>query len=91
MPFRLTIEDTFEIRGRGLVVTGKVESGSVVVGQSIQIASPDGSTRYVTQIAGLEAFHKQLSEAQAGQNIGVLLGGLTKNQITRGMIITDQP
>ena len=87
--FHLTIQDVFMIKGRGLVVTGKVDSGSLQVGQRIQISSPDGSQHYDSQVKGLEAFRKQISLAQTGDNVGILLGGLTKDQIKSGMVITQ--
>src|SRR5262245_18896627 len=68
--FRLTIEDVFDIRGRGLVATGKVDSGSLQVRQRIQIASPDGSQRYESRVKVLEAFHKEIQTAQTGDNVG---------------------
>ncbi len=86
--FRLTIEDTFSIKGRGLVVTGKVESGGISVGQRVKIASLDGSEQYQSQVSGLEMFHKQLPSVQAGDNVGIMLADLTKDQVKRGMIIT---
>lgn len=88
--FRLTIQDVFMIKGRGLVVTGKVETGSVQVGQQIVITSPDGPERYESQVKGLETFHKTIETAQTGDNVGVMLDGLTKNQIKPGMIITQR-
>lgn len=87
--FRMTIQDTFDIRGRGLVVTGRVESGSVVIGQQVGISAPDGSQTFVTQIGGLEAFHRELVTANAGDHVGILLPGLTKAQIKPGMIIVS--
>src|SRR5262249_9134484 len=86
--FRLTIDDIFSIKGRGLVVTGKVDSGSIMVGQRIQIASSDGSAQFQSQVRGLEMFHKQTQTAQAGDNVGILLSDLTKDQLKPGMIIT---
>lgn len=86
--FRLTIQDTFLIKGRGLVVTGKVESSSLEVGQKVQITSPDGLEHYETQVVGVEAFHQQQTTAQAGQNVGLLLKGLTREQIKPGMLVT---
>lgn len=87
--FRLTIADTFNIRDRGLVVTGKVENGMITVGQRVQITSPDGAQRYETQVTSLEAFNKTLQSASAGDHVGILLANLTKDQIKPGMIITS--
>src|SRR5262245_55164863 len=86
--FRLTIEAIFSIKGRGLVVTGKVESGSILVGQRIQIALSDGSAPLQSQVRGLEMFHKQTQLAEAGENVGILLSDLTKDQIKPGMVVT---
>src|SRR5579859_5123832 len=86
--FRLTIQDVFSIKGRGMVVTGAVETGALSVGQTIQIAAPDGTTVYQTKVNGLETFHRQVKQTQAGDNVGVLLDGLTKDQIKPGMVIT---
>jgi len=86
--FRLTVQDTFQIRGRGFVVTGKVESGELAVGQTIQIASPDGLEHYETKVMGLEAFHQQIRRAEEGQDVGILLAGLTKDQVKAGMVVT---
>jgi len=88
--FRLTVQDTFQIRGRGFVVTGNVESGELSVGQMIQFTSPDGLQHYETKVLGLEAFHQQLNRAEAGQNIGILIGGLTHDQIKAGMVVTSR-
>lgn len=89
--FYLTIQDTFGIKGRGLVVVGKIERGVITVGQAVQISSPDGMQRYETQVKGLEAFHRPLESASAGDNVGILLADLTKDQIKPGMIVISTP
>ena|SRR5258708_7848740 len=90
-PFRLTIQDTFTIKGRGLVVTGRVESGVLAIGQMVQLASPDGSEHYDAKVTGLEAFHRQIAQAQTGDNVGVMLSGFSKDQVKPGMIMTISP
>jgi hypothetical protein len=82
--FHFTIEDTFGIKGRGLVVTGKVLGGSITVGQRLHVIAADG-TRYETNAKSIEAFKKPLKMAQAGDYIGILLPGLTKEQVKKGM------
>jgi elongation factor Tu len=86
--FSLTIQDIFNIKGRGMVVVGRIERGSIIVGQRIQISSPDGTQRYETEVAGLEMFHQSVNSASAGDNVGILFKNLT-DQIERGMIITS--
>ena len=84
--FRLTIADVFFIKGRGIVVTGTVESGTLKVGDKIQIARAGGSPRSVT-VTGIEQFRKLLTEAQAGDDIGVLLRGIEKQDIQKGDVL----
>jgi translation elongation factor EF-Tu-like GTPase len=86
--FRLVIEDVFAIKGRGTVVTGKIETGSVTVGQHVRCTSPDGLNSFETSVQGIEAFHESIMQAQTGDNIGILLQGITKDQVQRGMIIS---
>ena len=82
--FRLTVEDVFVIRNRGVVATGRVESGSLRVGDTVRI---DGALE--ARVDGIEAFRKVINEAQAGDNIGVLFRGLEKNQLNRGSVLTS--
>lgn len=84
-PFLMPIEDVFSISGRGTVATGRVERGVVKVGDKIQIVGL-GDTRD-TIATGLEMFNKTLEEARAGENVGILLRGLDKNAIERGMVL----
>jgi len=81
--FRMTVEDVFSIRGRGTVVTGQIESGTLKVGDEITLSRPGAANRSAV-VAGIEQFRKQLTEAQAGDNIGVLLRGLEKKDIQHG-------
>jgi elongation factor Tu len=85
--FRMTVEDVFSIKGRGVVATGRVESGQIQVGDEIQIATQSGSQKKAT-VTGVEAFRKQLTQAGAGDNIGVLLRGVVKGDVNRGDILT---
>jgi elongation factor Tu len=82
--FRLTVDDVFSIRGRGTVVTGEVELGSVRVGDEIRI---DGGG--AVRVDGIESFRKLLDEAQAGQNVGLLFSSLSRDDVSRGAVISD--
>jgi elongation factor Tu len=81
--FRMTVEDVFYIRGRGTVVTGQVEAGTLNLSDEIHIRRPGALSRTVV-VAGIEMFRKQLTQAQAGDNVGVLLRGLDKKDVQRG-------
>jgi len=85
-PFLMAIEDVFSITGRGTVSTGRIERGSVLVGDTVELVglSP---TRNVT-VTGLEMFQKTLDKGLAGDNIGVLLRGVQKNDVARGMVLS---
>lgn len=87
-PFLLSIEDVFSITGRGTVVTGKIERGIVNTGESINILG--FNTNKTATIIGLEMFQKTLDKAEAGDNIGVLLRGVQKHEIKRGMVLTKK-
>ena len=82
--FLMAIEDVFSITGRGTVATGRVERGVVTVGDVVEIVGL-GDTREVT-VTGLEMFQKTLDESVAGDNVGVLLRGIQKDEIERGMV-----
>ena len=84
-PFLLPIEDIFSITGRGTVVTGKIERGIIKVGDSINILGFN-NTKLATVI-GLEMFQKTLNIAEAGDNVGILLRGIQKNDVRRGMVL----
>ena len=84
-PFMMPVEDVFSIKGRGTVVTGKVDRGIVKVGDTIEIVGLR-ETR-TTTVTGLEMFHKQLDEAQAGDNCGALLRGIERDDVERGMVL----
>lgn len=85
-PFLLAIEDIFSITGRGTVVTGRVERGKVSLGDSIEIVGMTEKTRKAV-VTGVEMFRKTLDEAQAGDNIGVLLRGIEKDEVERGQVL----
>ncbi len=84
-PFLLPVEDVFSISGRGTVVTGRVERGSIKMNDKIEIVGL-GETRE-TVATGLEMFQKELDHADAGENVGVLLRGIGKDEIRRGQIL----
>lgn len=85
--FLMAIEDVFSITGRGTVATGRVERGVLKSGQSVELVGL-GSTKTVT-VTGLEMFQKTLDETVAGDNVGVLLRGVQKDEIQRGMVIAS--
>ena len=84
-PFLMSIEDVFSISGRGTVVTGRVERGIIKPGQEVEIVGL-GSTRK-TVATSIEMFRKILDEGRAGDNIGVLLRGIGKDEVERGMVL----
>jgi len=84
-PFLLPIEDIFSITGRGTVVTGRVERGTVKVGEEVEIVG-FGETRR-TVVTGVEMFRKILDQAQAGDNVGCLLRGIGKDEVERGQVL----
>ncbi len=86
-PFLMPIEDVFSISGRGTVVTGRIERGKIKVNDKIQIVGIR-ETRD-TVVTGLEMFQKSLDEAFAGENVGVLLRGIEKNDVERGMVLVS--
>ncbi len=85
-PFLLAIEDIFSITGRGTVVTGRVERGKISLGDPIEIVGMTEKTRKAVA-TGVEMFRKTLDEAQAGDNIGVLLRGIEKDEVERGQVL----
>ena len=84
-PFLMPVEDVFSITGRGTVATGRIESGIVKVGENIEIVGMDADQKSVC--TGVEMFRKILDEGQAGDNAGILLRGIEKDQIQRGQVI----
>ena len=86
LPFLMPIEDVFTISGRGTVVTGRVERGTVKVGDKVEIVGlKEESTE--TTVTGTEMFHKTLEYAEAGDNVGCLLRGITKKEVERGQVL----
>jgi elongation factor Tu len=81
----LPIEDVFSISGRGTVVTGRVESGIVKVGEEIEIVGMKDTTK--TTVTGVEMFRKLLDEGRAGDNVGVLLRGTKREDVERGQVL----
>ena len=85
-PFLLPVEDVFSISGRGTVATGRVERGTVKVSDTVEIIGLT-EERKTTVITGVEMFHKQMDQAEAGDNVGLLLRGIAKNDIERGQVL----
>ncbi len=84
--FRMTVEDVFSIRNRGTVVTGKIESGTLKAGDEVYIQR-SGATSSKTVVTAIEMFRKQLNEAGAGDNVGVLLRNIDKSGVQRGDVL----
>jgi elongation factor Tu len=85
-PFLMPVEDVFSISGRGTVVTGRIERGIVKVGEEIEIVGM-GETRK-TVVTGVEMFRKLLDQGQAGDNVGILLRGVKREEVERGMVLS---
>jgi len=81
--FRMTVEDVFVIRNRGVVATGRVESGALRIGDTVQI---DGAVE--ARVYGIEMFRKSIDAATVGDNIGVLFSDVEKGQLDRGSVLT---
>jgi elongation factor Tu len=84
-PFLMPIEDIFSISGRGTVVTGRIERGKVKVGEEVEIVGFRETRK--TVVTGVEMFKKQLDEGLAGDNAGLLLRGIPKEDVERGMVL----
>jgi len=85
-PFLMPVEDVFSIEGRGTVVTGRIESGMVKVGDEVSIVGLREEPMKTT-VTGIEMFNKSLKEGQAGDNAGILLRGTKKEEVERGMVL----
>ena len=85
-PFLMPVEDVFSITGRGTVATGRIETGVIHTGDEVQIIGL-GAEGLKSVVTGVEMFRKILDEGQAGDNVGLLLRGIDKNEIKRGMVI----
>jgi len=84
-PFLMPIEDVFSIKGRGTVVTGKIETGIIKVGEEVEIVGIRETGK--STVTGVEMFHKLLDEGQAGDNAGILLRGLEREDVERGQVL----
>jgi len=85
-PFLMSIEDVFSIKGRGTVVTGRIDRGTIKVGEEVEIIGLQEEIMKTT-CTGVEMFHKLLSQGQAGDNVGVLLRGIGREEVSRGMVL----
>jgi elongation factor Tu len=85
-PFLMPVEDVFSIKGRGTVVTGRVERGILTKGENIEIIGLREEV-IVTTVTGIEMFHRELDQAQAGDNAGILLRGTQREEVERGMVL----
>lgn len=83
--FRMTVEDVFFIRGRGTVVTGQIESGTLRKGDEVYLNGQGGSRR--TVVTGIEMFRRILDQAQAGDNVGLLLRDVPKEDVQHGDVL----
>ena len=84
-PFLMSVEDVFSIKGRGTVVTGRIERGKVKVNEEIEIVGLRDTKKSI--VTGVEMFRKSLDEGQAGDNVGVLLRGIEKDDVERGQVL----
>ena len=84
-PFLMPIEDVFSIKGRGTVATGRIEQGTIHINDEVEIVGLKETQKSV--VTGIEAFHKTLNQGQAGDNAGLLLRGIEREQIERGQVI----
>jgi len=85
-PFLMPVEDVFSITGRGTVATGRIERGAIKVGDEVEIVGFDERSRK-TVATGVEMFRKIMTEAEAGDNVGVLLRGVDRDSIERGQVL----
>jgi elongation factor Tu len=85
LPFMMAIEDVFSIKGRGTVVTGRVDRGTLKKGEEIEIVGIKETQK--TVVTGIEMFHKELDSAQAGDNAGILLRGINRDEVERGQVL----
>ena len=84
-PFLMPVEDVFSIKGRGTVVTGRIETGVIKIGEEIEIVGIKDTVKSV--VTGVEMFHQQLEQGQAGDNVGLLLRGIEKEDVQRGQVL----
>jgi len=88
-PFLMPVEDIFSIKGRGTVVTGRIERGVVELNQEIDIVGMQ-EDKIDTVVTGIEMFNKTLDRGEAGDNAGILLRGVKKEEVSRGMVLAEQ-
>ena len=86
-PFLMPIEDVFSIEGRGTVVTGRIDRGKIKINDEVEIVGIRDTQK--TVVTGVEMFNKQLEEGQAGDNAGLLLRGLKKEDVERGQVLAE--
>jgi elongation factor Tu len=86
LPFLMPVEDVFSIKGRGTVATGRIERGIIKINDEIEIVGLRATKKAV--VTGVEMFHKQLDQGQAGDNVGLLLRGVEKDDIERGQVLS---
>jgi len=86
-PFLMPVEDVFSITGRGTVATGRIETGVIKVGEEVQLIGL-GAEGKKSVVTGVEMFRKLLDQGEAGDNVGLLLRGIDKDEVRRGMVIT---
>jgi elongation factor Tu len=84
-PFLMPVEDVFSITGRGTVATGRIERGKIKVGEEVELVGMNAERK--TVVTGVEMFRKLLDDGQAGDNVGLLLRGIDKREIERGMVL----
>lgn len=85
-PFLMPIEGVFSISGRGTVITGRIEQGNIKINDSVEILGYNENIK--TTCIGLEMFHKEMTYAEAGENIGILLRGIKRNGVSRGQVVS---
>jgi elongation factor Tu len=85
-PFMMSVEDVFSIKGRGTVVTGRIDRGKIHTGDPVEIVGLRESVMTST-VTGVEMFHKLLDEGMAGDNVGLLLRGISRDEVERGMVV----
>jgi elongation factor Tu len=88
-PFMMSVEDVFSIKGRGTVVTGRIERGVIDTGTQVDIVGLRDKSMN-TVVTGVEMFHKILDQGQAGDNVGLLLRGIDREEVERGMVVAEQ-
>ena len=86
-PFLMPVEDVFSITGRGTVATGRIETGVIKVGDEVQLIGL-GAEGKKSVVTGVEMFRKLLDQGEAGDNVGLLLRGIDKDEVKRGMVLT---